>query len=179
MKYNWFSKPVFVTLATSITLLIRFYLHFLIARPYVASKISTRNFRVAKIENLPCVIATRRRNGNEGRRNRHDVTARMKAIEINDVKLLSRMFLAGVSTVSIGEFEDEMKAKLAYLYSDDGCFLKLETFAYKVNFFYFTYRKIQYEYLSYICKPYYSFPSKPESSDQTIPYRKICEKGDS
>jgi len=41
MKYNWFSKPVFVTLATSITLSIRFYLHFLIARlPYVASKIS-------------------------------------------------------------------------------------------------------------------------------------------
>jgi len=55
-----------------------------------------------QLRNLLCIAAARHENGNEGRRNRHDVTTRIKAIEINDVKLLGGMFLAG-STVSIGE----------------------------------------------------------------------------
>lgn len=56
---------------------------------------------MAKTGSLLCIAATRNEK-RQGRRNWHDVTARIKAIEINDVKLLSGSFLAG-STGSIGE----------------------------------------------------------------------------
>lgn len=35
------------------------------------------------------------RNGDEGRRNQRDAMARIKAIELNDIKLLGDLFLAG------------------------------------------------------------------------------------
>lgn len=55
---------------------------------------------------MPYIVAMR--NGDEGRRNRRDVMARIKAIEINDIKLLSDSFLAG-SIGSIGELETSIR----------------------------------------------------------------------
>lgn len=203
--------PSRYSLATSITLSITlsvFLFAFLCVSPPCplrrVEKFWRGTFRAAKTEKQsrfaqPPRLGTEKRQ-TKGRRNRHDVTARIKAIEINDVKLLGSSFFSGFRWWHrrIETNSGSRRSLCVFVHRfDDGFALKLETHKRSLTrrkclLLYFTYDEIKCGYFFETRASLYSFLkvvmndvyynkaiTSVSVSIRTISHGEICKKGDS